>query len=73
MSAHNLESHKLSLIHWITELQDVKMIEKLLKFQTENRIPQWQVDELDKRTKEYEENPSILLDFENLEKNIKLK
>lgn len=74
MSAFNLEQEKLSLITWIAELQDSKLIQKLKDLQIKNNdIPQWQKDELDKRMEDYKKNPNILLDIEELDKNIQLQ
>lgn len=50
MSALNLEHDKLNLISWIVELQDTKLIQKLqdLKAESNDNIPQWQKDEVDR-------------------------
>jgi hypothetical protein len=49
MNTQKLEHEKLSLITWIAELQDSKLIQKLKEFQTKNNdIPQWQMDEINR-------------------------
>lgn len=74
MAALNIEHEKLSLIAWITELQDTKLIQKLQDLKAKNNdIPQWQKDELDKRMEDYKKNPNILLDIKELDKNIQLQ
>jgi hypothetical protein len=74
MSAQQISENKLQLIHWITELEDAKLIEELMEFQVKNNdIPQWQKEELDRRTNDYEKNPDSFLEFKELAKHIKLK
>ena len=59
MSNQQIQDNKLQLIHWITELEDAKLIEALMEFQVKNNdIPQWQRDEVD-RISEGIDNGSI--------------
>jgi hypothetical protein len=73
MNPQKIELEKLNLISWIIDLQDFNLIEKLKEFKQSNETPQWQIKEVHKRTKEYNENPSILLNIEDLDKDIKLQ
>jgi len=71
MSTQQLEHEKLSLITWIAELQDSKLIQKLKEFQTKNNdIPQWQKDELDKRMEAIENGTMELLDWVDVKKDL---
>jgi hypothetical protein len=54
MKTHDLQTEKLDLISWITQLQDISLIEKLKKLRAKNAstdiiIPQWQQEEVNKR------------------------
>jgi hypothetical protein len=54
MKTHDLQTEKLDLISWITQLQDISIIEKLKKLRAKNAstdiiIPQWQQEEVNKR------------------------
>lgn len=54
MKTHDLQTEKLDLISWITQLQDISLIEKLKKLRVKNAstdiiIPQWQQEEVNKR------------------------
>ncbi len=39
----------------------------------EKSIAQWQMDEVEKRSKDYENNPEIFLNIDDLKNNIKLQ
>lgn len=50
MDAQNINSEKINLINWITNLQDSSMIERLKElYLSTDTIPQWQKDEVLKR------------------------
>ena len=50
MSTQEIQAEKLSLISWISQLQDISTISKLKSIQEENiDIPQWQKDIVLKR------------------------
>ena len=52
MNVQQLQADKLSLINWISQLQDVSLISKLKNIQEDNfEIPQWQQDEVTERIK----------------------
>ena len=47
MNTHNIQTDKLNLITWITQLQDTTLIEKLKKIQAATAeddfiVPEWQ-------------------------------
>ncbi len=65
MNTQNIQADKLSLITWITQLQDVSLIRKLKNIQTDNvEIPQWQIEEVNKRLKDLDKNPGNAIDFD---------
>jgi putative addiction module component (TIGR02574 family) len=71
MKAQKIELEKLSLITWIAELQDSKLIQKLKEFQTKNEdIPEWQKDELDKRIEALENGTMKTRSWEEAKKEI---
>ena len=71
MGALNIEYEKLSLIAWITELQDTKLIQKLQDLKAKNNdIPQWQKDELDKRMEAIDNGTMELFDWEDVKKEL---
>lgn len=71
MSTQEIQSNKLKLIHWITELQDANLLEMLLAFQTENNdLPKWQKDELDKRLAAIENGSMKTRSWETAKKEI---
>lgn len=71
MSTLNLEHEKLSLIAWITELQDTKLIKKLKDFQTKNNdIPQWQKDIVLERIKAVENGTMKTRSWEEAKKEV---
>lgn len=51
MDAQNINSEKINLINWITNLQDSSTLERLkeIYLNTTDAIPQWQKDEVLKR------------------------
>jgi hypothetical protein len=60
MDTLQLQEEKLTLIHWISQIQDVSLITKLRYIQKSNseEIPQWQQDFVlermkDSRTEDY--------------------
>ena len=64
MDIQDIQAHKLDLINWISQLQDVSLIEKLKHFQEDEfELYKWQKDILDKRLKDYKNNPEQVLDF----------
>ena len=67
MNTQDIQADKLSLITWITQLQDVLLIRKLKNIQTENiAIPQWQIEEVNKRLKDLDKNPGNAIDFDKM-------
>ncbi|MCK4663522.1 MAG: hypothetical protein KAT68_11695 [Bacteroidales bacterium] len=45
MNIQEIQADKLSLINWISQLQDISLINKLKNIQEDNfEIPQWQQD-----------------------------
>lgn len=70
MDTLKLEQDKLNLISWIAELKDINLINKLKEFQIKNDIPQWQKDELDKRTEAIENGTMELLDWNEVKKDL---
>ena len=50
MNTQNINTEKINLINWITNLQDSSMIERLKELYLSNdTIPQWQKDEVLRR------------------------
>ncbi len=50
MNTQNINSEKINLINWITNLQDSLMIERLKElYLSANTIPQWQKEEVLRR------------------------
>ncbi|MCF8370409.1 MAG: hypothetical protein K9H64_02225 [Bacteroidales bacterium] len=71
MNLQELQADKLSLIRWISKLQDVSTISKLKSFQEESDvIPQWQKDLIDQRLYLIESGNEIFHDFEETIKEI---
>lgn len=71
MGALNIEHEKLSLIAWITEWQDTKLIQKLKEFQIKNEdIPQWQKDIVLERIKAVENGTMKTRSWEEAKKEI---
>ncbi|MCB9226341.1 MAG: addiction module protein [Chitinophagales bacterium] len=71
MNIKEMEHEKLNLITWIAQLQDAKLIQKLKNFRTDNfSIPQWQKEELDKRTKALENGTMKTRSWEEAKKEI---
>ena len=71
MAALNIEHEKLSLITWIAELQDSKLIHKLKEFQIKNdKIPQWQKDIVLERIKAIENGTMKTRSWEEAKKEI---
>ncbi|MBI9037480.1 MAG: addiction module protein [Bacteroidales bacterium] len=67
MNIQDIQTDKLSLITWITQLQDISLIRKLKNLQADNiDIPQWQKEEVNKRLKELEKNPGSAIDFDTM-------
>lgn len=71
MNMQELEHKKLNLIAWIAQIQDIDIINKLLKMQTKNNdIPQWQKDVLDKRMEAIEKGTMKMRSWEEAKKEI---
>ncbi len=65
MEVQDIQEKKLSLINWISQLQDISLIEKLTDLQNDEiEIHQWQKDILDERLSDYKNNPEQVLDFD---------
>ena len=74
MNTQNIQTDKLSLITWITQLQDISLIKKLKKIQAktndiEFHIPEWQKNIVRERIKNTK--PEDYLSWEEVEKQIK--
>lgn len=60
MSTETLNSQKLDLISWITELEDENILNQIKKIQEENiSIPQWQQEEVLNRLNESKEEDYV--------------
>lgn len=72
MNIQQIQNDKLNLISWITQLQDVSLIEKLRKIQaktdTSDTIPEWQKNIVRERIKN--SKPEDYLSWEEVEKQI---
>ena len=65
MEVQDIQEKKLSLIAWISQLQDISLIEKLTDLQNDEiEVHQWQKDILDERLSDYKNNPEQVLDFD---------
>lgn len=61
MSTETLNSQKLDLISWITELDDENILNQIKKIQEENiSIPQWQQEEVLNRLNESKEEDYVV-------------
>jgi len=70
MDALQLQEEKLTLIHWISQIQDVSLITKLRYIQKSNseEIPQWQQDLVLERMKD--SRPEDYISWEEAEKQL---
>jgi len=70
MDALQLQEEKLTLIHWISQIQDVSLITKLRYIQKSNseEIPQWQQDLVLERVKD--SRPEDYISWEEAEKQL---
>jgi len=64
----DIQSIKVDLIHWLTELQDRSVLEKLQAFknQQETELSDAHKALLDERIASYENDPEQVLDWENV-------
>ena len=74
MNTHDIQTDKLSLIAWITQLQDTSLIEKLKKMQATTGeadfiVPEWQKNIVRKRIENTE--PEDYLSWEEVENQLK--
>jgi hypothetical protein len=75
MKTHDLQTEKLDLISWITQLQDISLIEKLKKLRVKNAstdiiIPQWQQEEVNKRLSLVEKGEMKIRSWDEAKKDI---
>jgi len=71
MNTQDILSDKLSLITWVSQLQDVSLINKLKEIQSDNTdIPQWQQDTIDKRLDLIEKGEMKTRSWEDAKKDI---
>jgi hypothetical protein len=70
MDTLQLQEEKLTLIHWISQIQDVSLITKLRYIQKSNseEIPQWQQDFVLERMKD--SRPEDYISWEEAEKQL---
>jgi len=69
METQNIQADKLNLITWITQLQDISLIEKLNKMRTTTdevdfEVPEWHKEIVRKRMADYKNNPDQAVDFD---------
>lgn len=66
----DIQSIKVDLIHWLTELQDHTVLEKILAFkqQQEGSLSDAHKKLLDDRISSYEQAPDNVLDWEDVMK-----
>ena len=71
MSTQEIQTEKLSLISWISQLQDISTISRLKSIQYKNvDIPQWQKNIIDHRLGLIDSGEEIFYDFEEAIKEI---
>lgn len=68
----DIQSIKIDLIHWLTELEDISVLEKLQSFknQREGSLSKAHKDLLDGRITSYQENPDSLIDWDDMVKEL---
>ncbi|MEQ8244535.1 addiction module protein [Fulvivirga sp.] len=68
----DIQTIKVDLIHWLTELQDRSVLEQLqlLKFQQETQLSDAHKALLDERIASYKNDPNDVLDWEEVMKDI---
>jgi hypothetical protein len=68
----DIQSIKIDLIHWLTELEDISVLEKLQTFknQEEENLSKAHRDLLDERISSYQENPDSLIDWDDMVKEL---
>jgi putative addiction module component (TIGR02574 family) len=68
----DIQSIKVDLIHWLTELQDRSVLEQLqaLKHQQEEGLSDAHKTLLDERIASYEKDPAKVLDWNDVMKEI---
>lgn len=68
----DIQTIKVDLIHWLTELQDRSVLEQLqlFKLQQESHLSDAQKAFLDQRIASYEKDPTNVLDWEEVMKDI---
>ncbi|MFT6866994.1 MAG: hypothetical protein ACJA08_001832 [Cyclobacteriaceae bacterium] len=68
----DIETIKIDLIHWLTEVKDLSILEKLqsIRNQETNELSDSHKKLLDERIAHFEENPHIGLDWETVIREI---
>lgn len=67
----DIQSIKVDLIHWLTELQDRAILEKLQAFKhQQERLGESHKAFLDERIASYEKSPDNLLDWDDVMKEL---
>lgn len=70
MNTQDIQTDKLNLITWITQLQDVSLIEKLNKMRATTTdeadfiVPEWHKKIVRQRMADYKNNPEQAVDFD---------
>ncbi len=68
----DIQSIKIDLIHWLTELQDQTILEKIHAFKKQQQVKLSDAHKalLDERIASYEKNPDNVLDWNRVMKDI---
>ena len=68
----DIQTLKVDLIHWLTEIQDKSLLEEILAFkeEKESALSKAHKTLLDQRIASYEENPDQLLDWRAVQQEI---
>lgn len=74
MNTQDIQAEKLDLINWITQLQDISIIEKLKQLRSKNKttdytVPEWQKNIVRERIENT--NPDDYISWEDVEKQVK--
>ncbi|MCF6353444.1 MAG: addiction module protein [Cyclobacteriaceae bacterium] len=69
MNTQDIQTDKLNLITWITQLQDISLIEKLNKIRATTDevdfiVPEWHKEIVRQRMADYKNNPRQAVDFD---------
>jgi putative addiction module component (TIGR02574 family) len=71
MTSMDIQSIKVDLIHWLTELQDRTILEKLQAFKhQQEELSESHKALLDERIASYEKSPDSVLDWDDVMKEL---